>query len=128
MALLCFAPSASSLMCFHQPPNTTCVCAGRWGDAPLRWFELMLFLDMNKDVKVLNISYYHDKVSALASQRFIAGGLPAVHPSYRPCLADPVGHPIGVALFPDPKWKRSHNPKPSAPHGLMPQSLDSAWP
>jgi hypothetical protein len=39
-----------------------CVRACRWGDAPLRWFELMLFLDLEKDVEVLNISYWHDKV------------------------------------------------------------------
>ena len=39
-----------------------CVWAGRWGDSPLRWFEVMLFLDFQKDVEVLNISYLHDKV------------------------------------------------------------------
>ena len=55
-----------------------CEWAGRWGDSPLRWFELMLFLDMEEDIEILNITYVHDKVNMPEPVLRCNIGLPAM--------------------------------------------------
>ncbi len=42
------------------------VCLRRWGDSPLRWMELMLFLDITNETVQFKFDYMQDHANAWA--------------------------------------------------------------